>query len=170
MRLLLPLLLVLSLYLLLGSFEGLGGGFGSGLLASVAIILHMMITGSAAPRRTLALSYVILAALGILFTTLWGSFSLLVNQPFLTVRWIGEPLPGIGSLGIPVFVNIGAYMVVIGVTTQVALLLLEEAAPASHQPPADGAGYAASNGGASVHNGHARLSKPRQRNQKGHLP
>jgi multicomponent Na+:H+ antiporter subunit B len=170
MRLLLPLLLALSLYMMLGSFEGLGGGFGSGLLASAAIVLHMMISGSAKPRQTLALSYVALPASGLLFITLWGSFHLLVNQPFLSARWIGEPIPSIGNLGIPMFMNIGVYMVVVGVITQIAVLLLEEAANIGSQPPADGADQPANNGKASAHNGQTNLSVNRYTNRKNHRP
>jgi multicomponent Na+:H+ antiporter subunit B len=167
MRVLLPLLMVLSLYLLLGSFEGVGGGFGSGLLAAGAIILHMMISGSARPRQTLTLSYIVLAASGILFAMVWGSVNLLVNQPFLSARWFDNPIPGIGSLGIPVFLNIGAYMVVVGVTTQIALLLLEEAAAGSSQPSPDGADQLARS--TTAHNGQGHLSRPRPRNQKGRV-
>jgi multicomponent Na+:H+ antiporter subunit B len=168
MRFLLPLLLVLSLYLLLGSFEGLGGGFGSGLLASAAIILHMIVADSATPRRSVALSYITLAAAGLLLVTLWGSFSLLINRPFLTTRWIGELLPGTGNLGTPVFVNIGAYMVVIGVTTQIALLLQEAAAASNNQTPTSKAGEPASSTRAPTHSGQTRPSPLQHKNQKDH--
>jgi multicomponent Na+:H+ antiporter subunit B len=40
--------------------------------------------------------------------------------------WMEEPIPGIGKIGTPVLFDIGVFLTVIGVTTQIALLLAEE--------------------------------------------
>jgi multicomponent Na+:H+ antiporter subunit B len=136
LRAILPLVLVLSLFMLFRSQVAPGGGFASGLLAVGAVVLQAAVSGPAYVRQVLPVSYTMLAAVGVFFAMLWGALSMLAELPFLTALWLGQLLPGLGNVGTPVLFNIGIYMTMVGVASQFLLLLMEETmseAPASAQ-------------------------------------
>jgi multicomponent Na+:H+ antiporter subunit B len=147
LRAILPLVVVLSLFMLFRSQVAPGGGFASGLLAACAVVLQAVVSGPAYVRQVLPLSYTILAVVGVFFALIWGALSMLAELPFLTPLWLGQLLPGLGNIGTPVLFNIGIYMTVVGVASQFTLLLMEETmrdaathAPVravQHLPPAD---------------------------------
>lgn len=125
-RIMLPLLLVLSLFMLIRGHNEPGGGFIGGLLASSAIILQIVAYGSNYARRALPVNYLIVAALGTLVATTAGMLGMLLDEPFLKGLWLEQSIPGIGKLGTPLLFDIGVYMTVIGVTTQIAFMLADE--------------------------------------------
>lgn len=125
-RLMLPLLLLLSAFMLLRGHNLPGGGFIGGLLASCGVILQMVAFGPTFARRVLPISYLVLAAVGVTFAAFWGLPALVLGQPFMAALWIEQPIPGIGKVGTPVLFDLGVYLTVVGVTTQIALLLAEE--------------------------------------------
>jgi multicomponent Na+:H+ antiporter subunit B len=125
-RLMLPLLLMLSVFMLLRGHNLPGGGFIGGLVAACAIILQMIAFGPTFARRVLPVSYIGMAAFGVFFGAVWGLPALFLGQPFMGALWIPDPIPGIGKIGTPVLFDIGVFLTVIGVTTQIALLLAEE--------------------------------------------
>jgi multicomponent Na+:H+ antiporter subunit B len=129
MSVLLPLALVLSIFLLLQGYQAPGGGMVGGLLASAAIVLHIIVVGPAQTRRILPLNYRGIAALGLLLVFAEGSLGALAGLPFLSGLWMTGIVPGIGELGTPILLNVVLYVVLVGLTTQTALLLAEEAAP-----------------------------------------
>jgi multicomponent Na+:H+ antiporter subunit B len=135
MRVLLPLILVLSLFLLLRGQHAPGSGIASGLLASTAVLLHIVVAGSTEAQRMLPISPLTLAALGLLAIVLWGGVNMIAGLPFLTSFWMGELFPGLGEIGTPTFVNIGVYLVVAGLVSQGALLLAELAAEREQPAP-----------------------------------
>ncbi len=124
-RLMFPLLLLLAIFMLLRGHNLPGGGFIGGLLASSAIILQMVAFGPAFARRILPLNYTGLAAFGVVFAAFWGLPALFNGQPYMQAAWIAEPIPGIGKIGTPVLFDVGVFLTVIAVTTQIALLLAE---------------------------------------------
>jgi multicomponent Na+:H+ antiporter subunit B len=125
-RLMLPLLLVLSVFMLLRGHNLPGGGFIGGLVAACAIILQMIAFGPTFARRVLPVSYIAMAGFGVFFGAIWGLPAMFLGEPFMYALWIEEPIPGIGKIGTPVLFDIGVFLTVIGVTTQIALLLAEE--------------------------------------------
>jgi multicomponent Na+:H+ antiporter subunit B len=125
-RLMLPVLLLLSVFMLIRGHNLPGGGFIGGLVAASAIILQMVAFGPNYVRRTMGLNYRNLAAFGVFFAAIWGLPALVGGNPFMTALWIPEPIPGIGKIGTPVLFDIGVYIAVIGVTTKIALMLSEE--------------------------------------------
>jgi multicomponent Na+:H+ antiporter subunit B len=135
MRVLLPLILVLSLFLLLRGQHAPGSGIASGLLAAAAVVLYIVVAGPTEAQRMLPISPLTLAALGLLTIGLWGSVNMIVGLPFLTSFWMGELFPGLGEMGTPTFVNIGVYLVVAGMISQGALLLAELAAEREQPAP-----------------------------------
>lgn len=125
-RLMMPLLLLLSIYMLLRGHNLPGGGFIGGLLAASAIILQIVAFGPKTARRILPVNYLLLAAFGVFFGAIWGLPAMVAGLPYMQAFWLPEPIPGVGKLGTPVLFDIGVYLTVIGVTTKIALLLVEE--------------------------------------------
>lgn len=125
-RLMLPVLLLLSVFMLLRGHNLPGGGFIGGLVASSALILQMIAFGPAYARNIIRINYLGLAGVGVLFALVWGLPAMVLGQPYMTAFWIPEPIPGIGKIGTPVLFDVGVFLTVIAVTTKVALLLAEE--------------------------------------------
>ncbi|MGQ9927506.1 MAG: MnhB domain-containing protein [Chloroflexaceae bacterium] len=125
-QLMFPILLLLSLFMLVRGHNLPGGGFIGGLVAASAFILQIVAFGSKYVRVTFQINFLNLAAFGVSFGALWGLIGLLTGQAYMLAFWIKEPVPGIGKLGTPVLFDIGVYLTVIAVTTQLALVLAEE--------------------------------------------
>lgn len=133
-RILLPLVLVLSIFMLLRGYDAPGSGFACGLLAASGLVLAILVFGPTRVRATLPRNPVLLAAAGILGAVLFGCLSLLTQQPFLTTVWLGQTIPGL-VVSTPQLFNVGVYLVVVGVTTWLALLLAEEVVAAKQLAP-----------------------------------
>lgn len=125
-RILLPLLLLFSLFLLLRGHNEPGGGFVGGLVAATGFTLYALAYGVAAARRMLILSPRTLLAAGLLTATAGGAVSLASGLPFLTGLWIGDRLPVIGSLGTPLLFDTGVYLTVAGMALLIVFSLMEE--------------------------------------------
>ncbi len=126
-RLLLPLLLMFSVFLLLRGHNEPGGGFVGGLTAAAAMALYAFSFGAEKARSTLGVSPSTLTALGLLVVFLSGLVSpILTGEPFLTGIWLSNPIPVIGKVGTPLFFDIGVFMVVLGVTLMIIFSLSEE--------------------------------------------
>ncbi len=125
-RLMLPILLLLSLFMLVRGHNLPGGGFIGGLLAASAFILQIIAYGPVHVRTIIPVNFLSLAAVGVIFAAVWGLIGLATGQAYMLAFWLKEPIPGIGKLGTPVLFDIGVYLTVIGVTTQLALVLAEE--------------------------------------------
>jgi multicomponent Na+:H+ antiporter subunit B len=125
-RVMLPVLLLLSLFMVLRGHNLPGGGFIGGLLASSAIILQVVAFGPDRARELIPVNYLKLAAFGVAFAASWGLLGLLIDRPYMTALWIADPIPGVGKIGTPVLFDVGVYLTVVGVTTQLALILAEE--------------------------------------------
>lgn len=137
-KVMLPVLLLVSLFMLVRGHNLPGGGFIGGLLASAAIILQIVALGPDRARAIIPVNYLELAAFGVAFAAVWGLLGLFAGDPYMQAFWIAQPLPGIGKIGTPFLFDIGVYLTVIGVTTQLALVLAEEPAlfPTKEQRPA----------------------------------
>ncbi len=122
----LPLLIILSVFMLLRGHNEPGGGFIGGLLAASAIILQIVADGPEAARRAIPINYLLLAAFGVFFAAIWGIPSLLLGNAYMQSLWISGNLPGIGKIGTPVLFDVGVYLAVVGVTTHIALMLADE--------------------------------------------
>jgi len=127
-RLLTPLLLLFSVFLLLRGHNEPGGGFAGGLVASAAFILLAISRDPAAARRALRVEPQILIGAGLLVAIAAGVLGPLVGDPLLTGQWLEIPLPGEGSLdlGTPLLFDVGVYLVVLGATLTMVLTLAEE--------------------------------------------
>ena len=127
-RLLLPLFLLFSIFILLRGHNEPGGGFVGGLIAAAAFALHAIAYDVEKTRTLLAIDTRSLIVMGLLLAMSSGMISLFLGEPFLTGHWVKVRLWPIGELdlGTPLFFDIGVYLTVIGVTLTIILSLAEE--------------------------------------------
>jgi multicomponent Na+:H+ antiporter subunit B len=125
-RLLMPLLLMFSLFLLLRGHDAPGGGFAGGLVAAGAFALHSLSEGVKASRELLRIDTRLVAVLGLAIALLSGVVGMFRGMPFLTSVWVNLAVPGSGGMGTPLMFDIGVYMVVVGGTLTILFALAEE--------------------------------------------
>jgi multicomponent Na+:H+ antiporter subunit B len=132
-RIVTPLILILSIFILMRGHNEPGGGFIGGLLAAVSFALIQKAEGVAEARRRLRFDPMSIGAFGLgcaLIAGLWGG---LTYGAFLKGVW---PLltvgPDGGKEGLPVgsilLFDIGVFLVVLGVVTAILFTLEEEVA------------------------------------------
>ena len=124
--LMIPVLLLFSIFLLLRGHNEPGGGFVGGLVAASAVLLQMIASGPGEVRRLIPFDVKLLLPAGLLIALLSGLPALLSGQPFLTGVWVTLPVLGGLKLGTPVIFDVGVYLVVLGITVQIILSMAEE--------------------------------------------
>jgi multisubunit Na+/H+ antiporter MnhB subunit len=129
-RILMPLILLLSVFVFYRGHNDPGGGFIGGLLAATAFALLEKAEGLAAARRALRFRPESIAAVGLgcaLVSGLWGGlqygYFLKGVWPFYTLDAAGEK-HGVPLGSIPLF-DFGVYLVVLGTVCGI-LFALEE--------------------------------------------
>ncbi|MBA3030893.1 MAG: Na+/H+ antiporter subunit B [Desulfobacteraceae bacterium] len=125
-RYLLPLLLMLSIYLLVYGHNVPGGGFVGGLVASAAFALYSIANGVKEAIKILYFNPMNLAGTGLLLVLISGCIGIFAGKPFLTALWSDYPLPVIGKAGTPLLFDTGVYLVVIGVSLTILFSLEED--------------------------------------------
>jgi multicomponent Na+:H+ antiporter subunit B len=136
-RYLLPLLVLYSVFLLVRGHHEPGGGFIGGLMAAAPVALCALAYDVKHAQRLLPLPPVRLLALGLSLAVGSGVGPLLTGQPFLAAAWIKLPTPtGDLELGTPLLFDLGVYLVVIGVVTQIVTVLAADVpiVPAKEEP------------------------------------
>lgn len=125
-RLLLPLLLLFSVFLLLRGHNEPGGGFVGGLVAAAAITLYALAEGVEPARRLLIVNPRQLIAGGLLVALGSGVIPLFWGLPFQTGLWLPRALPVLGHVGTPLLFDLGVYLLVAGMALLIVLSLMEE--------------------------------------------
>lgn len=125
-RYLLPLLLLLSVYLLLRGHNLPGGGFVGGLVAAAAFALYAIAHGVEGAKRVLRINPRTFIACGLLVALASACLSLLSGLPFMTGLWAKDKVVVLGKVGTPVLFDMGVYMVVLGVVLTIIFSLAEE--------------------------------------------
>ncbi|MCK6482632.1 MAG: Na+/H+ antiporter subunit B [Phycisphaerae bacterium] len=126
-RLLHPVLLITSIFLLLRGHNEPGGGFSGGLVAASAFALHAMAHDARQARRALRIDPHVLIGVGLLTALSAGVMSLAAGAPLLTGLWTSVHMPGLGewAIGTPLLFDVGVYLVVVGITLLIILCLSE---------------------------------------------
>lgn len=125
LRILVPLLFLLSIVVTWRGHQLPGGGFIGGLIASVAVALRALASGDFARAKLLGIR-----PRGLILLGLWLAASsamvapLFLGQPFMTGIWFTLPL--LGEIGTPVFFDLGVFFVVVGTVNSILLPLFEE--------------------------------------------
>ncbi|HOJ69300.1 MAG TPA: Na+/H+ antiporter subunit B [Candidatus Hydrogenedentes bacterium] len=124
-----PLLLIFSVFLLLGGHNQPGGGFTGGLVAASAFVLEALAFGLERARQTLRVHPLTLVGCGLTLAALSAAFSVPWGKPFMTGMWDELHVPGLGevAVGTPFFFDLGVYFDVLGVTCLIIFTLLESA-------------------------------------------
>ncbi len=126
-RVLQPLLLLFSIFVLLRGHNAPGGGFAGGLVAAAAFTLVAIAFDPATARRSLRRDPRHVLAVGLLIAAASGVVGLLAGGAFLEGIWVELPLFAGASLdiGTPLLFDVGVYLTVIGVTLTIVLSLAE---------------------------------------------
>ena len=125
-RILFPLLLLFSVFLLFRGHNEPGGGFVGGLVAATAYSLLALTGGVESARKLLPARPEVLIGIGLLAALASGLLSLAAGRPFMTGLWGETPLPVIGKPGTPVLFDTGVYVTVLGIVLLILLTLQEE--------------------------------------------
>ncbi|MHB8798652.1 MAG: Na+/H+ antiporter subunit B [Thermoanaerobaculia bacterium] len=125
-RIVFPLLLLFSVFLLFRGHNEPGGGFVGGLVAATAYALLALTGGVAAARRVLPARPEVLIGTGLLAALASGLVGLAAGRPFMTGLWGDASLPVVGKPGTPVLFDAGVYLTVLGVVLLILLTLQEE--------------------------------------------
>jgi multicomponent Na+:H+ antiporter subunit B len=126
-RLLQPLLLLISIFLLIRGHNEPGGGFVAGLLAAAAFALHAIAYDVPFARRALQVDPHLLIGGGLLCAMGSGVVAMTRGEPFLTSQWVALEWGVVHlEVGTPLLFDIGVYAVVLGVTTTIVFTLREE--------------------------------------------
>ncbi|OGT00324.1 MAG: monovalent cation/H+ antiporter subunit A [Gallionellales bacterium RIFCSPLOWO2_12_FULL_59_22] len=138
-RLLLPLALLVSAFILLRGHNQPGGGFIAGLITAVALIMQYLSNGVEWTHSRLTANMHPLIGAGLLLALLTGLASWLFGYPFLTSAFghFHLPLAGDFELASAMAFDLGVYLVVVGATLLILINLgmMHDAS----RPPADGA-------------------------------
>ena len=120
-RPLLPLMLLVSTYLLLRGHNLPGGGFIAGLVTGTAVLVQYAAHGNAWVEARLPPRYTSVAALGIALATLTGLASLAFGAPFLTSTfgYLTWPVVGKFEVASAMVFDVGVYLAVVGVVLSI---------------------------------------------------
>lgn len=122
-RIVVPVQIICSVYLLLRGHNLPGGGFIAGLVMGSALVLRVMVD----PKREPKVDLMVLAGAGLLVALGSAVLPWVAGRAFFTGMWGGEiwlPLIGSLKLGTPLLFDIGVYLVVTGVASKLLLVLL----------------------------------------------
>lgn len=112
-RFLMPILVLLSFWVLLRGHDAPGGGFIAGLIAAAGFALRVFACGADVAQDELRLSPTTFIGAGLLVALLSGLVGLLLGGPFFEAHWLPE-VPLLGKLGTPVLFDLGVYLLVVG--------------------------------------------------------
>ncbi len=124
-KLLLPLLLLFSVFLLMRGHNFPGGGFVGGLVAASAFALYTIAESVDKAKGILKISPEFLIPAGLLTAVLSGIIPLLFGETVFKGIWIDYTLPLIGKFGTPFLFDIGVYLVVTGITLKIIFTILD---------------------------------------------
>lgn len=126
-RLVLPLLLLFSVFELIRGHNAPGGGFAGGLIAAIAFTLIVISEDAESARRSLRVSTRSLIGVGLLLAAASGITGLIVGDAFLHAIFFDLPVLAGGRIELSTvfFFDVGVYLTVIGVTLTIVFTLSE---------------------------------------------
>ncbi len=129
-RLLVPLLLLFSLFMLIRGHSYPGGGFVGGLVAGSAFVLYALAASVKEARALLGTDPQLLLGTGLACAAGAGLIGLASGTNFMTSLWLKIPIPGLGylKLGTTLLFDIGVMLVVVG-TVLLMVFSIEDRLP-----------------------------------------
>lgn len=122
-----PLLLLFSIFVLIRGHNAPGGGFAGGLVAAIAFTLLVVAYDADIARRSLRVDPRTLLAIGLLVAAGSGVAGMLLGGAFLQAVFFDLPVLAGGrvELSTVFFFDVGVYLTVIGVTLTIVFTLAE---------------------------------------------
>lgn len=127
-RVLTPIMVVLSLYLLMRGHDAPGGGFIAALVAGAAVVLQYLANGLQGVRRFLPVEVGTLTGIGLLLAVGFGLAGLVLGVTFLEgALWkLDVPVVGEVKVAASLSFDIGVYLIVLSVVVAIVRYLGEE--------------------------------------------
>ena len=124
-RLLLPLAILVSMYILLRGHNLPGGGFIAGLITAVALVMQYLANGVTWTQKRIPVNMHSVTGIGLLIATTTGLASWIFGYPFLTSTFshIHWPVIGEFELASAMAFDLGVYLVVVGATLLILVYL-----------------------------------------------
>jgi multicomponent Na+:H+ antiporter subunit B len=119
LKLLFPVILLVSIYILFRGHNEPGGGFIGGLLAASALILKTFVNGLEETERMIKIKPLTMIIAGLAFAFIAAITPLFFGQGFFEGLWANFYLPFFGRPGTPMLFDIGVFLVVIGITSKI---------------------------------------------------
>ena len=126
-RVLLPLQLIFSIFMLLRGHDLPGGGFIAGLIGGSAFVLYMFAFGVPATYEMLRADPRTIAGVGLVIGTLAAVPPIFIGEPFFKALWWYPEIPLIGEVSIntPLIFDVGVYLTVLGSVLAIVVSLAE---------------------------------------------
>lgn len=126
-RVLLPLQLIFSIFMLLRGHDLPGGGFIAGLIAAAAFILYLFAFGCGPTRELLRADPKDLAGWGLAIGALASLPAVFWGEPVFTAQWWDLQVPLIGEIKMntPLIFDVGVYLTVLGSVLAFVMYLAE---------------------------------------------
>lgn len=127
-RVMAPVLVMFSIFLLLRGHHEPGGGFVGGLVAAGSIVLLTLAYGPDEIRRRLRVDFLRAIFYGILLSVGAGLVGMVLGNYFQQGFWWSIDLRGIAHIEIStaLIFDIGVYIVVVGVASSIVMAMAEE--------------------------------------------
>ncbi len=124
-RLLLPLALLVSIFILLRGHNLPGGGFIAGLITAVALVMQYLANGTTWTQARLPTNMHVVIGSGLLIALMTGLASWIFDHPFLTSTFghLDWPVIGEFELASAIAFDLGVYLVVVGATLLILVYL-----------------------------------------------
>ena len=138
-RLLLPVMALLSVHLFLRGHNAPGGGFVAGLVLSIGLIAQYIVAGTQWVEAHFALDLRRWIAAGLLAAGMTGIGSLFLGYPFMTAHTLHLTLPVLGEIHIPtaMFLDIGVFALVVGSTLLILTAMAHQSIRRQRKPVRD---------------------------------
>ena len=126
-RFLTILLIIFAVFLFFRGHHSPGGGFGAGLVTGAAIGLYSLTYSVAEAQKVLRVDPRVLIMLGLLTALFSGWIGVLADKTFLTGIWWTLHLGELGEveLGTPLLFDLGVFLVVVGASHLILMMLQE---------------------------------------------
>ena len=125
-KVLIPLFLFFSFYMLFRGHNEPGGGFIGGLIGTIVFTLYGMVYGPESRNKLLSFDPLRFIYVGLLLIIVSAVAGLFAGTSFMGALWADLYLPFFGKPGTPILFDIGIYLVVMGVVLKIAFAMLEE--------------------------------------------
>lgn len=126
-KLLVPLFVLFSLFLLFRGHNAPGGGFVGGLVFSIAFSLYTLNYGVEKTKEKYKIKPLKLISWGLFLAVLSGIIPLFIGESFLTGLWYENiTIPIMGKPGTPILFDIGVYLLVAGTILSLIFTLWEK--------------------------------------------